>query len=281
MLLKMAMENKGYQTEEATNGEEAIAVYQRCQPDLVILDAMMPIMDGFQTCENICALNKENNQEIPIVMLTFLDDKESIDKAFSAGATDYITKPIHWPVLFQRVKYLLNFTNHSFNEKNFLLEFNQLKKYETILSTIINENELINQDLLDMIRVFLKADIAIFYDAKNNSVHQSCFEDEDICPSQIEELKKLNLLNDYLRESQPHKIINVNSIQQANLNFECLSILNKFQIQSWTVVPIMSKNKVINLLGLYKRVKAENNWQENDLKRLKNLTNLLSLKNVN
>jgi DNA-binding response OmpR family regulator len=104
-LLTLALQEEGYEVEEASDGEECLAKYLRLQPDLLLLDAVMPGMDGFTCCERLRALPR--GQEVPIIAITFLDDRESIDRAFQAGATDYITKPIHWSVLRQRVRYLL------------------------------------------------------------------------------------------------------------------------------------------------------------------------------
>jgi PleD family two-component response regulator len=95
----MALKAEGYEIEEAINGEECLVKYARLQPDLVLLDAVMPEMDGFSCCQHIRAL--PDRPQIPILMITFLADRESIDQAFQAGATDYITKPIHWSVLRQ------------------------------------------------------------------------------------------------------------------------------------------------------------------------------------
>lgn len=106
-LLILALKKAGYSVEEATNGEEGLRKYERISPDLVLLDALMPIIDGFECCRQLRELS--GAQWPPVLMITFLDDNESIDKAFSAGATDYITKPIHWGSLRQRVKTLLDY----------------------------------------------------------------------------------------------------------------------------------------------------------------------------
>jgi CheY-like chemotaxis protein len=63
---------------------------------------MMPDMDGFDCCAQLRSLPEA--QHTPILMITFLDDRESIERAFQVGATDYITKPIHWPVLLERIR---------------------------------------------------------------------------------------------------------------------------------------------------------------------------------
>ena len=105
IMLRRAMEKEGYRVVEATDGEQAIAQYTHSHPDIVLLDALMPSIDGFACCEQLQSLFAENRT--PVLMITGLEDEESVDRAFDVGATDYITKPIHWAVLRQRVRRLL------------------------------------------------------------------------------------------------------------------------------------------------------------------------------
>jgi signal transduction histidine kinase/CheY-like chemotaxis protein len=104
-LLRKMLEMEGYRTREARNGEECLAAYQQAQPDLVLLDAIMPVMDGFACCRELS--QRVDCFEMPILIVTNLDDLTSIDLAFAAGATDYITKPVQWAVLRHRVRRLL------------------------------------------------------------------------------------------------------------------------------------------------------------------------------
>lgn len=126
-LLTMAVQQAGYRTIEATNGQEALEHYQQESPDLVLLDAMMPEMNGFTCCQQIRLLQAtedlgyadqiqgqiqgslltQQSCQTPILMITALDDETSVENAFAAGATDYITKPINWSILKQRLKKLL------------------------------------------------------------------------------------------------------------------------------------------------------------------------------
>ncbi|MGB3691503.1 MAG: PleD family two-component system response regulator [Spirulinaceae cyanobacterium] len=137
-IISHVMEKEGYKVVEAANGEECLAVYKKFTPDIVLLDAMMPVMDGFTCCGHLLSLSKkrfsalpkERIEEIfarqeehilwnqadslltsiertPVLMITGLEDEESVDRAFEAGATDFVTKPIHWPVLRQRVRRLI------------------------------------------------------------------------------------------------------------------------------------------------------------------------------
>ena len=101
-LLRLILKKDGYRAIEVENGEECLAAWQEHQPDMILLDAMMPVMDGFSCCQQI-----NEKSKIPILMITGLNDKESVDRAFAVGATDYITKPIHPPVLRQRLARML------------------------------------------------------------------------------------------------------------------------------------------------------------------------------
>jgi len=101
MQLHCMLQEDGYQIVEATDGEEGLAACIHYAPDLVLLDAMMPVMNGFTCCDNLRKLPESSR--IPVLMITSLEDQESVDQAFEVGATDYITKPVHWGVLRQRV----------------------------------------------------------------------------------------------------------------------------------------------------------------------------------
>lgn len=103
--LRRAMEQGGYIVTEAENGEQALALYTKLHPDIVLLDALMPVMNGFNCCKQMRCL--PNSSPTPILMITALEDPESVDLAFDVGASDYVTKPIHWAVLRQRVRHLL------------------------------------------------------------------------------------------------------------------------------------------------------------------------------
>ncbi|MCC5606022.1 PleD family two-component system response regulator [Nostoc sp. CHAB 5834] len=105
MILRHFLEREGYQIAEAKNGIEAIKVFKELHPDIVLLDAMMPDMDGFECCTQLQSL--DSSKYTPVLMVTGLEDQESVDRAFAIGAMDYVTKPIHWAVLRQRVKRLI------------------------------------------------------------------------------------------------------------------------------------------------------------------------------
>ncbi len=103
--LRRVVENAGCYVEEAANGTQAIAFCEHQVPDLILIDALMPRMDGFVACMKI--REKADCRRIPVLMITALDDEASIEKAFKAGATDYIPKPVHFGLLRQRITRLL------------------------------------------------------------------------------------------------------------------------------------------------------------------------------
>lgn len=105
MLLRVALEQEGYQVFEAENGAACLAAYKQLLPDAILLDALMPGMDGFACCSQLRTF--PGSEHIPVLMITVLDEPDSVEQAFVVGATDYITKPIHWTVLRHRLRRLL------------------------------------------------------------------------------------------------------------------------------------------------------------------------------
>lgn len=105
LLATASLRQAGYSTQEAGDGEEGVSAYERFRPDLVLLDVVMPRMDGFLVCREIRRL--PGGDRVPILMMTGLDDRSSIHRAYEVGATDFVTKPIQWVVLGYRVGYLL------------------------------------------------------------------------------------------------------------------------------------------------------------------------------
>ena len=104
-LQRQVLEPEGFGIIEAKNGLAALEAFNQGKPDLVILDVMMPEMSGFEVCQAIRTLPGGRNT--PVLMATALDDVDSIDRAYQVGATDFIGKPINWPVLPHRVRYML------------------------------------------------------------------------------------------------------------------------------------------------------------------------------
>jgi len=90
---------------EAADGRKAVECFEHLAPDLVMLDVDMPNMDGFSACRAIRAT--ATGTTVPIIMVTGGDDIEAVTNAYEAGATDFVSKPINWPILGHRVLYVL------------------------------------------------------------------------------------------------------------------------------------------------------------------------------
>jgi diguanylate cyclase (GGDEF)-like protein len=105
LLTREALEGLGVMVEEASDGLEAVTRFQEKRFDLVLLDLRMPRKDGFAACAELKAL--PGGQEATVVVITGLDDHTSIRKACELGAADFITKPLNWPILVQRLRYIL------------------------------------------------------------------------------------------------------------------------------------------------------------------------------
>jgi diguanylate cyclase (GGDEF)-like protein/PAS domain S-box-containing protein len=105
LLIRQTLERAGLVCHEAHNGALAVDKFVETQPDIVLLDVMMPEMDGYEACRLL--REKDPNAMVPVLMLTGLDDLDSINRAYEVGATDFISKPINWGVLGHRVRYIL------------------------------------------------------------------------------------------------------------------------------------------------------------------------------
>ena len=95
------LREKGYPISVATNGRQALDALAKVRPDLILLDVMMPEMDGFETCRRIKA--SQEWRDIPIIFLTAKTDTDDIVRGFEAGAVDYVAKPFHAHELLARV----------------------------------------------------------------------------------------------------------------------------------------------------------------------------------
>lgn len=113
LIMKRVLERDGFKVIEAADGQQALDCFENSAPDIVLLDVKMPQLDGFSVCQRIREL--ETRKQTPVCMVTGLGDAESVDRAFDVGATDFISKPIAWPVLGHRLRYLLR-ANAALNE---------------------------------------------------------------------------------------------------------------------------------------------------------------------
>lgn len=108
LLARETLELAGFTVTEAAGGEEALSLFADLQPDVILLDVMMPGIDGFTVCRHI--RNQPEGGNVALLMMTGLNDVDSIKKAYEVGATDFITKPINWQILGYRANYIYRAT---------------------------------------------------------------------------------------------------------------------------------------------------------------------------
>lgn len=127
-IIALTLRELNYKIVIAMNGQGAVDMTAKVRPDLILLDVMMPGMDGFEACQII--KEKPENENIPIIFLTALSEKTNIVKGFGLGAVDYITKPFNKEELVSRIKthLELKFTRDQLQDTmNHLTELNELK----------------------------------------------------------------------------------------------------------------------------------------------------------
>lgn len=105
LLAREALEQSGWVVEEAENGRLGLETFAQRRPDLVLLDILMPEMDGFTICAELRRL--PDSMHVPVLIMTGLEDYQSITRAYDVGATDFIVKPINGLLLGHRARYML------------------------------------------------------------------------------------------------------------------------------------------------------------------------------
>jgi CheY-like chemotaxis protein len=119
-LLDAYLADEGYQIEMVYDGQQALDTVARFQPDLILLDIMMPKVSGYEICERLKANSK--TRDIAVIMITALAEMGDIEKAVNAGANDFLTKPVNKLELTTRVKTLLQ-NRHLKSENERLLAY--------------------------------------------------------------------------------------------------------------------------------------------------------------
>ncbi len=127
-VVALALQELKYKIVIATNGETAIKMVERTRPDLILMDVMMPGMDGYEACKII--KQDEENKNIPVIFLTALTEKTNIIKGFDVGGVDFITKPFNNDELVSRVQTHLELKltrDKLLNTTSYLEELNSVK----------------------------------------------------------------------------------------------------------------------------------------------------------
>lgn len=119
-LLDAYLADEGFEILMAADGQETLEVVESGQPDLILLDIMMPRMSGYEVCEIL--KSDAEKRRIPVLMVTALNEMGDIEKAVNAGCDDFLTKPVNQLELNTRVRSLLRF-RHMASERDRLLAY--------------------------------------------------------------------------------------------------------------------------------------------------------------
>lgn len=133
-VLNATLSEQGFRVAAAKSGEQAFKALERIQPDLILLDIMMPGMDGYEVCRRLKAM--ETTKNIPVIFLTAKSESEDMIQGFASGGVDYITKPFQTPELLARVR------THTELKRNrdLILEYTlELKERTVALERLNNE----------------------------------------------------------------------------------------------------------------------------------------------
>ena len=186
-IIKAFLENAEYKVETADDGLDAINFIQKNNYDLILLDIMLPKIDGFTVCEII-----RKNSNIPIIILTALTDEESQLKGFDKLADDYITKPFSMPVLLKHIEAIFRRTNNS-NENTSILKYKNItlntENYEVYVD---NQKVTLTFREYEILKLFLENQGKVFTrDNILNSIwNYDYFGDDKIVNTHIKNIRK-------------------------------------------------------------------------------------------
>ena len=186
-IIKAFLENAEYKVETADDGLDAINLIQNNNYDLILLDIMLPKVDGFTICEMI-----RKNSDVPIIILTALTDEESQLKGFDKLADDYITKPFSMPVLLKHIEAIFRRTNNS-NENTSILKYRNIilntENYEVYVD---NQKVTLTFREYEILKLFLENQGKVFTrDNILNSIwNYDYFGDDKIVNTHIKNIRK-------------------------------------------------------------------------------------------
>ncbi|NEQ72531.1 MAG: diguanylate cyclase [Okeania sp. SIO2C9] len=254
-LLHQALQKEGYQIIEAKNGKQCLEMCSIQIPDLILLDAMMPEMNGFNCCiklQELFSKDLSNNLSLdqkldsnpllyrtPVLMITTLEDQESIDLAFAVGALDYITKPVKFAVLRQRVRRILQI-NQLVKELRKQTERSRLMSLvQERIRQSLNLNDIL-KNTVDEVRNFLKTDRVLIYKFNPDGTGEVLMES---IASGLQSVIENMSINSYYNNDNLQPTNLTKNIAIANLIPYHIEFLTRFKVKSNLVVPISKINK--------------------------------------
>lgn len=135
-LLASYLRNDGYSVSEAEDGVSAIELFDKEKFDLVILDILIPKIDGYGVCELV-----KSKSDVPVIFMSALEDEKSMIKGYDALADDYVTKPFSVPVFLRKVKAVLRRKLPSSNDDYSKICYKNIVMFPDLMKVTVDENE--------------------------------------------------------------------------------------------------------------------------------------------
>jgi signal transduction histidine kinase len=246
-ILRQVLGDEGYKISVAMNGRSAIKIAKKLLPDLILLDVMMPEMDGFETCRQL-KQNKSTN-DIPIIFVTAKTDHKDLTTGFLLGAVDYIIKPFNHEEVLMRVhnhlqtRILINEVEANSRAKSSFLA-NMSHELRTPLNAIIGYSEMLAEDALD-----------------DNNIENH------------EDLKKITTASKFLLRLI-NNVLDISKIEAGKMPFNTEKIDIDYLLEETNIIikPLANNNNKLTITN-----KTEVNIIHNDLTKLQQiLFNLLN-----
>jgi CheY-like chemotaxis protein len=274
-VLRGILEPIGYEITFATSGQQTLNRLKTFTPDLILLDLMMPDMDGLQVCKII--KSDPNLQDIPIIFLTASHEKEHLVNAFEQGAVDYITKPFNKAELLTRInthiqlKYYRNYFNTKQQQEQLINDIT--------LSILQRENlEKILNKIVTVIQSYLQADKVII--GRFNSDYQA----EIIAESLSEDSR--SLLKQIIPEFDGREFKNISDIFapcevinnsiDINLLPSQINRFTQWEVKSEVIIPLVKNQESWGVL-IVNYCQFFHQWKDDELKFLTQISQQIDI----
>lgn len=235
-LLSSMLEDQSYKVRKATNGKQALQAIEAQTPDLILLDILMPEMNGYQIAKHLKSI--DSTREIPIIFLSSLNDTMDKVFAFDVGGVDYITKPFQMQEVLVRVRTQITLRNQQkqLREQNQKLQ-QEIKERQKIESTLRVYIHAISHDLRNPVTGMLMI-LNNLLSKKSSESPSSLTVNTNILEQMAKSCdRQLNLLNSLVETSDT-------GLHGISLNFQPLDLVTFTQQVIAELQPIFDKNKV-------------------------------------
>lgn len=214
-MLVHVLKKKDYELAISKNGSQALTMLEDIQPDLILLDIMMPDLDGFKVCRTL----KDNprTKEIPIIFLTAKEETEDLVQAFELGAVDYVTKPFNGLELLARVQTHLDLKFARDTQKELLI------KLEEKLIEIKEKNEKLEElnkiknEFLGMAAHDLRNPLGVIQVTSEYLLISDL--NDNLSEEQIDLLREINTSSEYMRDML-NELLDITAIESGQLKLE-------------------------------------------------------------